>query len=82
MLEKVLEIVKKMSTIFFLSNLKKNVGYVSDDFKNKKLLGIFAEMPLSANLFRTRVLNPQACGLQGRSPIGGCGVTKPPAHKK
>ena len=30
----------------------------------------------------TRVLNPKAWGVQGRSPGRGCGGAKPPAYKK
>ena len=43
----------------------------------EKSAGVFAEMPLSANLFRLRVLNPKACGVQGRSLGGGCRGAKP-----
>ena len=49
---------KKMLTIFFSSDFnEKKFGYVSHDFKKKnsskkKICWHFAEMPLSANLFR------------------------------
>ena len=40
-----------------------------------------------SNLIQTltseaRVLNPKACGVQGRSPGGGCGTRSPPPKKK
>ena len=41
------------------------------------MVGIFDEMPLSAYLFRL-VLNPIACGVQGRNPGGSFGEAMTP----
>ena len=38
-------------------------------------------MILRQKIFFIIFYNPKACGVQRHSPGGGCGGTKPPAHK-
>ena len=61
---------------FFFTQFKKKIVHVSDDFKKKKkllkkkcsknLVGFFAEMPLSVNLFRLESSIQKHAGSSGR----------------
>ena len=51
------------------------------DIFSKNLVEFIAGMPLTLSC-SDKVFNPKACGVQGRSPGGVCGGTKPPVHKK
>ena len=56
---------------------QKTFGYVTDDFENnikeKKMLGYFAETPLSANLFRLVSAIQKHAGYRGAAPVGDAG---------
>ena len=77
--------------IFFLSDLKKNCAYVANDFKNffllrkkclKNLVGLTAEMPLSANLFRLESSIQKHAGSRGALLVGDAGGRSSPLIKK
>ena len=47
----------------------------------KKMLGFFAKMPLTANLFRLESSIQKHAGSRGAAPVGGAGGTSPPVKK-
>ena len=48
----------------------------------KKCRDFFCWNTVECEPVPTRFLNPKACGVQGRSPGGGCAGTEPHTHKK
>ena len=48
---------------------------------NKKKSSDFLLIAVEHEPVPTRVLNPKSCGVQRRSPGGGCGGAKPPRKK-
>ena len=71
---------KKCQFFFFVRFKNKIFGYVSDDFKN--FFFIKKKIAVEREPVPTRVLNPKAGGVQGRSPGWGCGGAKHLANKK
>ena len=91
MLETFSKIVKKISN-FFLPKLKKNLGtyqtilgesfFCLEKKCFKNLVGFFAEMPLSANLFQLESSIQEHAGSRGAARVGGAGWQIPPQEKR